>query len=667
MTHTTLIFTPLLIASLAIFAWGCWKRLSLISLGQPEERLDNIGTRLGVMFTYAFGQKRVLAKPFGINHFIIFWSFLILMVANTEFILNGIFPQSIKLIKLPFVIYVPLAFMIDIASLLALTAVTIACTRRVVSPPYPEARTPEAFFILGLIATLMLASFGLNASELAASMFTSGYDPASFLSLAQRIMPVAGRLAGVLPQSHLGDIHTAAWWAHALALLAFICYLPNSKHMHILTAIPNCFFRRLEKPNSLPREEFIVGNTFGVAQVDRYSWKDLLDSFSCTECGRCQKVCPAAITGKPLNPRAVVHDIKVNLLGNGSQLKRGEQPQHPLIGKAGEGSVSEESIWGCTTCGACMEACPVFIEQMPKIVQMRRHLVETEANFPEELLNLFENMEGRSNPWGIAPSERSKWCSQLEVKAFEKQTTEYLLYVGCAGSFDSRNKHVSVSLALLLDKAGVSWGILGRDERCCGDSLRRLGNEYVFDKMARENVELFRGKGITKVITQCPHCFSTLKNDYRQYGLELEVIHHSELLRNLVREGRLKPDTAVTDFGNTVFHDSCYLGRHNDVYDAPRQALQAATGKAPTEMERNRNNAFCCGAGGGRMWMEEHTGERINLTRVKEAMEQKPDTICVACPYCMTMFEDGLKDVKADGVRVRDVAEVMAEAVLRQQ
>jgi len=665
MTPNPLIFTPLLIASLAVFAWGCWKRLSLISLGQPEDRFDNISSRFGDMLKFAFGQKRVLAKPFGINHFVIFWSFIILMIANTEFILNGLFPRSIKLIKLPFELYVPLAFMIDIASLLALAAVTVAAVRRIVSPPYPEARTPEAFFILGLIAALMLASFGINASELAGYMIKSNSDPVSFLATAGKIMPVSAMIAGMLPHPQLGVIHAGAWWVHAGALFAFMCYLPHSKHMHILTAIPNCFFRRQEKPNTQPREEFVTGNTFGVASVDRYSWKDLLDSFSCTECGRCQKVCPASITGKPLNPRAVVHDIKVNLLENGSTLKRGEQPRTPLIGEGGEGSVSEESIWGCTTCGACMEACPVFIEQMPKIIGMRRHLVETEARFPEELLNLFENMEGRSNPWGIAPSERTKWCSQLEVKPFEKGATEYLFYVGCAGSFDSRNKHVSVAVAQLLDRAGVSWGILGKDEKCCGDSVRRLGNEFVFDKLARENVAVFTEKGVKKVITQCPHCFSTLKNDYRQYGLELEVIHHSELLRNLVQDGRLKPDTTVADFGSVVFHDSCYLGRHNDVYAAPREAIQAATGAAPAEMERNRNNAFCCGAGGGRMWMEEHSGERINLTRVKEAVEQQPDTICVACPYCLTMFEDGLKDVNVEGVRVRDVAEVMAEAVLR--
>ncbi len=665
MTPNPSIFAPLLIASMAVFAWGCWKRLSLISLGQPENRLNNIGTRFGEMLLYAFGQKRVISKPFGFNHFIIFWSFLILMVANTEFILNGLFPQTIKLIKLPFELYVPLAFMIDVASMLALIAVTVAAVRRLLSPPYPEARTLEAFFILGLIATLMLASFTLNATELSVFILKSGADPASFLSEARKVMPVSALLAGFLLPLQLAVIHTAAWWAHALALFAFICYLPNSKHMHILTAIPNCFFHRLEKPNTQPLENFTIGNSFGVGQVDGYSWKDLLDSFSCTECGRCQNVCPASITGKPLNPRAVIHDIKINLLENGAALKKGELSKTSLIGEGGEGSVSEESIWSCTTCGACMEACPVFIEQMPKIIQLRRHLVETETKFPDELLNLFENMEGRSNPWGIAPSERTKWCSQLDVKPFDKDTTEYLFYIGCAGSFDSRNKHVSVAMSQLLDKAGISWGILGKEEKCCGDSVRRLGNEYVFDKMARENVATFIERGVKKVITQCPHCFTTLKNDYRQYGLELEVIHHSELLRNLVQDGRLVMDKTAQEMGTTVFHDSCYLGRHNDVYDAPREVITAATGTTPAEMDRNRNNAFCCGAGGGRMWMEEHVGERINLTRVKEALVQKPDTICVACPYCMTMFEDGLKDVKADNVKVRDVAEIMAEALLR--
>jgi Fe-S oxidoreductase/nitrate reductase gamma subunit len=656
MTPNPAIYIPLLITSLAVFAWGCWKRFSLILLGRPEDRFDNPGARFIEMLGYAFGQKRVVAKPFGINHFVIFWSFMILMIANAEFLVHGVFP-AISLTKLPEPLLLPLLLMLDFASLLALVAVLAAAIRRMVAPPYPEARTPEAFFILSLIGILMLAYFGINAARIVGI-------PEETLAMARPWMPISSAFAGLIPAGAGVSVHAFSWWAHALALFAFMCYLPNSKHMHILTAIPNCYFHRLEKPNTQPREEFTATATFGIDRVDHYSWKDLLDSFSCTECGRCQNVCPAAITGKPLNPRAVIHDIKVNLLENGAALKAGKKPHMPLIGESGEGSISEEAIWGCTTCGACMEACPVFIEQMPKIIQLRRHLVESEAKFPEELLNLFENMEGRSNPWGIAPSERTKWCSQMNVRTFEADKTEYLFYVGCAGSFDSRNKHVSVAMAQLLDKAGISWGILGKEEKCCGDSLRRLGNEYVFDKMARENVAQFIERGVKKVITQCPHCFSTLKNDYRQYGLELEVIHHSELLGNLVRDGKLAIGKTTPVMGATVFHDSCYLGRHNDVYDAPREVITLATGKAPAEMGRNRNNAFCCGAGGGRMWMEEHLGERINLTRVNEALETKPETICVACPYCMTMFEDGLKDVNAGNIKVRDVAEVMAEALL---
>ncbi len=653
--HT--IFTMLLAASLVIFAISCWRRFSLLSLGRPEDRTDDPGRRIGEMLRYAFLQQRVLAKPFGLNHFVIFWSFLVLAIANGEFLLHGVFP-GISLARLPDGIYFPLLLVLDIVSLLALAAVTIAAARRTIAPPYPEARTFEAYFILSLIAILMLAYFGINAGKIAA--MTGGT-----LNVALTWMPVSSRVAMFVLPAEGRYVHDISWWSHAFALFAFICFLPNSKHMHILTAIPNCFLRRFEKPNTLPMEEFTPENTFGVGRVDRYTWKDLLDSFSCTECGRCQLACPASITGKPLNPRGVIHDIKVNLLENGPSLKLGGTPLKSLIGQNGEGSVCEEAIWSCTTCGACMQACPVFIEQMPKIVQLRRHLVETEATFPEELLNLFENMEGRSNPWGIAPSERTKWYSQMQVRPFEKGVTDYLFYVGCAGSFDSRNKQVTVALALLLDKAGLTWGVLGKDEKCCGDSVRRLGNEYVFDRMARENVTLFRDRGVKKVIVQCPHCFSTLKNDYRQYGIELDVIHHSELLRNLVQDGRLALNGTAGDLGVLAYHDSCYLGRHNDIYDAPRQALELATGTPPVEMGRNRENAFCCGAGGGRMWMEEHTGERINITRVKEALEQRPDTICTACPYCLTMFEDGLKDVRAETVTVRDVAEVMAEAALR--
>jgi Fe-S oxidoreductase len=664
MTPNPAIFAPLLIASLVFFAVSCYKRIGLVALGRPEERFDAPGTRLREMLLYAFGQLRVVRRPFGVNHFVIFWSFVILLIANGEFLVHGVFP-SFSLALLPVSLYHVLLLAFDLVSLLTLASILLALARRLFFPPaymstaYVSARSGEAFLILGFIALLMLASFGLHGAEIA-----MGKEEAAAW------LPVSALVAKVFlphPSSLIPHLAAFCWWLHALVLLAFINYLPRSKHMHILTAIPNCFFASLAKPNTQPREEFAGGKEYGAGRVDQFTWKDLFDGYACTECGRCQDACPATATGKSLNPRQVVHAIKTNLLANGPLLRKGGEPLVPLIDGEGEGSNTEETIWGCTTCGACLEACPVLIEQMPKIVKMRRHLVQMEAKFPEELLNLFENMEQRSNPWGIAPTERTKWCSTMPVRQFERGETEYLFYVGCSGAFDSRQKHVTVALATILDAAGVSWGILGKEEKCCGDSLRRLGNEYVFDKMARENVRIFTDRGVKKVITQCPHCFSTLKNDYRQYGLELEVVHHAELLNELLAAGRLKLTRQVDELGRVLFHDSCYLGRHNDVYEAPREVIRTATGTAPAEMGRNRENSFCCGAGGGRMWMEEFEGTRINHNRVEEALRANADTVCVACPYCMTMFEDGLKDRQAGQTRVRDIAEVVAEGLRKVQ
>ncbi|HTG82346.1 MAG TPA: (Fe-S)-binding protein [Geobacteraceae bacterium] len=660
MTPHPSIFAPLLIASLAFFAVSCYRRFSLVALGKPEERLDNIGGRVREMFLFAFGQRRVAARPFGLNHVVIFWAFLVLMVANSEFLVKGVFPQA-SLSLLPASLYHGLLAAFDLVSLLALGGVTIACARRLLFKPpyldtrYVKAQSPEAIIILSFIGLLMLAYFGLHGAEIA----LGNEDAVAW-------MPVSSLVASIFPASHVSLLTSYAsffWWLHALVLLAFLCFLPHSKHMHILTAIPNCFFGSLGKPNTQPREEFALFNSYGVGDVRQFSWKDLFDSFTCTECGRCQNACPAVATGKPLNPRQVVHAVKTNLLENAPLLKKGESPRIPLIGEAGEGTLTEEAVWSCTTCGACLEACPVLIEQMPKVVKMRRHLVEMESCFPEELLNLFENMEQRSNPWGIAPGERSKWCSQMEVRPFEAGKTDYLFYVGCAGAFDSRSKQVTVALATILDAAGVSWGILGKEEKCCGDSLRRLGNEFVFDRMARENVKLFQERGVTRVIVQCPHCFSTLKNDYRQYGLEIEVVHHAELIDLLLKERRLTLNREVADLGTVLFHDSCYLGRHNDVYEAPRELIAKATGRAPAEFGRSRDNSFCCGAGGGRMWLEEFTGTRINRERAREALAAQADTVCVSCPYCMTMFADGLKDEGGEKVRVRDIAEVVADGI----
>jgi Fe-S oxidoreductase len=653
------IFAPLLAASLAFFCYSVYRRFSLVFLGQPEQRLDQPVRRLQEMLVYAFAQLRVLKKPFGLNHFVIFWSFMILALANGEFLVSGVFPAW-NLSLLPAGVHHALLLIFDLVSLITLVAIALSFGRRLfVRPPYLDslyvkARSPEAFLILTFIALLMIAYLGMHGALIAQGEET-----------AVSAMPVSNLVANLLAPAGplLGTLVLVFWWLHAAVLLAFICFLPHSKHMHILTAIPNCYLGSLDWPNTQPREHFAKGETYGVGSVENFSWKDLLDSYSCTECGRCQDACPANNTGKPLNPRQIVHAIKTNLLENGPALREGRKCALPLIGPEGEGTNTEDAIWACTTCGACMEACPVLIEQMPKIIKMRRHLVETEARFPEELLNLFENMEQRSNPWGIAPGERGKWVSTMEVRPYAAGETEYLLYVGCAGSFDARAKHVAVALATVLDAAGISWGILGKDEKCCGDSLRRLGNEYLFEKMALENVELFRERGVTKVITLCPHCLTTLKNDYRQYGLELEVQHHSELIAVLMQKGRLKLEGGAAGLGAISYHDPCYLGRHNGVFEAPRQVIEAATGTAPNEIERNGKDSFCCGAGGGRMWMEEFIGTRVNHARVDQALLGTPDTVCVACPYCMTMFEDGLKDRGAGSVRVRDIAEVVAEAL----
>ncbi len=648
------IFALLVVISVVAFIYSCIVRFRLVSVGKPSDRISRFGERVWSMLLYAFGQKRVVSRPFGLNHFAIFWSFLVLALANAEFVVSGVTGKAVSFMLLPHPVYAALYLLFDVISVVTIVAILIAMGRRFFCPPkFIDALSRDAFIILTMILGLMIAFFGTHGAEMAARI-AEGKNAFHYMPVSSA---VAGLFAGMAPHA-IQHAAVGFWWLHAVILLSFLNYLPYSKHMHILTAIPNCFLRSLTQVNTLPREAFTKDATYGVGDIKGFTWKDLFDSYSCTECGRCQDVCPAANTGKPLNPKQVIHDLKLNVLANGPALLEGGKPGVPLIGTGEHGSISEDAIWSCTSCGACMEACPVFIEQMPKLLMLRRHLVETEGKFPEELITFFENSEQRSNPWGIAPAERTKWYANLDVKPFDEHT-EYLFFVGCAGAFDARSKQVTVALAHIFDAAGISWGVLGRDEKCCGDSLRRLGNEYVFDRMVRENIDTFKTRGVKKIVTQCPHCFSTLKNDYKQFGIELEVIHHTELLQQLIAAGKLPISAAAQ--GRLVFHDSCYLARHNDITEAPRAVL-AATGAEPLEMPRHGRESFCCGAGGGRMWMEENLGTRINTTRVTEALAENPDTICVSCPYCLTMMEDGLKDVDAfDRVHVKDVAEIVAE------
>ena len=662
-----LIFTILCLGAFAFFFKNIFRLVATICLGRADNRFDNLWSRCGSMLAYGFGQLRVVQKKFGFNHFFLFWGFLTLALVNFEFLLNGVFPNF----RLSFLGTVPhglLMFAADIMSLVVIVCVVNAVVRRLFFRPAHIDQTADAFFILSLVAALMVAFFGMTACEYQQGGLTAG----NYMLVTKG---VAFLFFDNLDAEALHACMRVFWWIHAIVLLFFMNYLPYSKHLHVLTAIPNCFFRSKDLVSTVPRLTFKKGEDFGISKVVQFRWTDLLDFMACTECGRCQEVCPASSTDKKLNPKEVIHQGKVNLFTNSKSVfanrpadmlapaSRDAKMNVPLINGSDQ-SVATKAIWDCTTCGACMQVCPVFIEHAPKIVQMRQHLVMEKAEFPEELITFFENSEQRSNPWGIAPSDRAKWTSDLDVPLItEGVQAEYLFYVGCAGAFDSRARKVTAAVTKILNAAGVSWGILGNEEKCCGDSVRRLGNEYLFDKMAKENVDQLKKYGIKKIITFCPHCFTTLKNDYKQYGADFEVIHHSELINNLIATGKINPtaDTA----GRVVVHDSCYLGRYNNIYEQPRAVIKACSnGRAPVEMERCREKSFCCGAGGGRMWMEELDGKRIYLERTQEALKTAPDTIAVACPYCLTMYEDGVKDEKvSDRVQVKDIAEIVAASI----
>jgi Fe-S oxidoreductase len=638
----------------------------MVCLGRWENRFDHLWSRFKGMCLYAFVQLRVVSEKFGINHFCLFWGFMVLALVNAQFFIAGVFPRF-SFSFLGTIPYGIILFLADIMSLVVIACVVIAVIRKVFfRPPHIEASL-DAFFILFMVASLMVAYFGLHACEIR-------LGEVSMVSW----MPISYGLSNLFANTSPEATHVYArifWWVHALVLLFFLNYLPYSKHLHILTAIPNCFFRSFSFVSTVPRMVFKKGNNFGISKVVQFSWKDLFDFLSCTECGRCEAACPAHNTEKPLNPKQVIHEGKLNLLANGKLILASRPADTlasappdasmttPLI-NGSEESVATDAIWACTTCGACMVKCPVFIEHVPKIISMRQHLVMEKAQFSEELIGFFENSEQRFNPWGIAPTDRAKWAQDLDITILsEGAEVEYLFYVGCAGAFDSRNRQVTTALTSILNAANLSWGILGTEEKCCGDSQRRLGNEYVFDQLARDNIEIFNKYGIKKIITYCPHCFSTLKNDYKQFGADFEVIHHSQLIHSLLNQGKIKLQGSAN--GKTVIHDSCYLGRYNGIYNEPREIVKAASqGTVPLEMKRCGQESFCCGAGGGRMWMEELIGKRIYLERTQEALKTNPSTIAVACPYCMTMFEDGVKDEKAqDQVKVKDIAEIIAETI----
>ncbi len=657
------LFCIVLAAALVFFARSCVRLVKSLSIGRKENRFGDGWARLKNVLVIAFGQSKLLREPVaGLMHFFIFWGFVILLTAVLEAVVQGIIPGFTLQMLGP--LFPPLAALQELIGILVILSCLFALVRWYFVPPRryfgPEITghvRMDATVILSLILVIMISMFGANATHMAQAGRT----------LAARFG--SGALAGLFQQPGSASVwYGVFWWTHILVVLAFLNYLPYSKHLHVLTSLPNVYFGSLEPRGRLPilDLEDESAEKFGAEDVTDLNWKQLLDGFTCTDCGRCTSVCPANITGKPLSPRKIIMNIRERtselapVILAGSPEASQEVAAHRLL----DNFVTDEELWACTTCRACMEECPVSIEHVPAIVDMRRYLVLTESRFPPELTTTFKNLETNFTPWAFSHESRADWAKGLDVRmmADVNGDIDVLYWVGCAGSYDKRYEKVSRAMVKLLNAAGVRFAILGTEEKCNGDPARRSGNEYLAQMLIRKNVETLNGYGIKKIVATCPHCFNTLKNEYPQFGGRYEVIHHTVFLRDLLQSGRLKVSKEARH--RVTFHDSCYIGRYNVIYDAPRNLLEAS-GSNLVEMPRSRDRGFCCGAGGARMFMEEKIGKRVNVARTEEALGLNPQSIATACPFCMTMLVDGVKakDVE-ETVQVRDVAEILADSVI---
>jgi len=643
-------FAVLLVSALVFFARSAWRLYRVVRLGRPEGRFDNIPRRIGWFLWYIFGQRRVVRQGPGVVHFFIFWGFWILLIGDVEFLVRGVVP-GFSLSVLGPTLHRGFQSAQEVAAIASFAAAIIATVWRLAVPRrFYDRLAPEALGFLVFICALTICVIGANACEVhLGDQSASAWRPLTYSFAAS---------LGSLPDATVSALHEAFWWALAAILLTFFYVFPWPFHLHIVGAMGNVFFRGPVPVNTLSVVDFESESGFGAAKVTDFTWKALLDCYACNECSRCQANCPAYITGKPLSPKKIVLDVKANLFESGGAVLHGKADgDSPLVGGKG---VQEDELWSCTTCGACMEQCPVFIEHVPKIVEMRRNLVMAEAKFPPELNAFFRNLETNGNPWPIPASERTRWAEGLDVPLIQQsQDVEYLFWVGCAGAFNEQAQKVAVAMVRLLRAAGIRFAILGTQERCTGDAARRLGHEYLFQQLAEQNIETLNRFGVRKIVTCCPHCFSTLKNDYAQFGGHYQVVHHSQLIAGLLSDGRLQ---LKRNGQRIAFHDPCWLGRMNLEYAAPRAVLDSAGERV--EMKRSGHRSLCCGAGGGRMWMEEKLGTRINHERAREAAGQRADCLAVACPFCKTMLSDGVRDLGLqERLAVMDIVEIAAASL----
>lgn len=649
-----------LLITLIIFFWKFYQRYRLWSIGKPDQRLDHIGQRIMLVLKYAFAQWRVIKKKYaGTMHLFIYSGFIILFIGTLLVLLQAdIINPLFSRMFLKSTFYLIYSLVLDIFGVLAIIGILMAIYRRWISKPKNLKTKKDDSIILGLFLIILLTGFKIEGLRIATlHPAWAAWSPVGLL-VAKLFWAF-----GFSPHT-LQVLHQLTWWFHLLIAMAFIAYMPYSKLFHVFTTPLNIFFQSLEPKGVLSKMEFEEIETFGASQINHFSWKELMDLDACTECGRCTDVCPANITEKLLSPMKVITDLREYLHQNGtvylqaSQEKTPEVPQK-MVGEA----VLEEELWACTTCRACQQACPVFVEHIPKIIEMRRHLVLEESRFPTEAVTTFKNMETNGNPWGISPEDRENWTEGLTVPKMREANEEvdYLYWVGCAAAYDARNQKVAQAMVKILKAAGVKYAILGMEETCTGDSARRLGNEYLFQMMAEQNVETLNRYKFKKILTTCPHCFNTLGNEYKQFGGDYQVVHHTELIEQLIASGRIKPEKTISS--SVTYHDSCYLGRYNQIYDAPRRVLQAIPGLQMVEMPRSRENGFCCGAGGGRMWLEEPQ-PKVNHERVNEAAALQVEQVATACPFCATMIADGINETdRQEKMENKDIAIIVAEAM----
>lgn len=643
---------PIAFLVVASLIYAVYRQYILLRKAQPENRFDRPWERLKGLVLYGVGTGRVLKEVYpGVMHSLIYGGMVVLFIGTVLNSADHYLP--------PFLYgttYLVFSLAMDIASFAVITGLALAFYRRYVQKPDRLDKISDDWITLILLTGIVMSGLLVEGLRIGADELTAHPDWSLWSPLGS-VFALAINGIGITQRGQL-ILHSLLWWTHMLLALGWIAYIMYSKLNHIFIAPFNIYCRNLKPGVALTKiQDWEAAETVGAAKIDDFTWKQLLDLNACVRCGRCQDNCPAYLTGKPLSPKKLIQNLK-NQMDDISVIRKQENKAEdvvPIIGNA----LKEEELWACTTCAACQEMCPVFIEHISKTTDIRRNLVMMDSQMPEHFQAVITNLERMGHAWAGTQHTRTDWIDELGLKTLQPgEQVELLYWVGCTGALESLSRKITFATAKLLRDAGVNFGLLGNEEICCGDPARRIGNEYLFQTMAEQNIGTFRSHGVKRILTHCPHCLNTLKNEYPEFGGDFEVIHHSQLLAELMQQGRLSPSKAIDD--KVVLHDSCYLGRHNDIYAAPREILKKIPGITLVEMERARERSFCCGGGGGHMWAEDNTGRRLNDVRIEQAEATGANTLAVACPFCLQMFQASITATNRSAtLRVCDISELL--------